>query len=675
MVDSVLGATVQARRWCDTCARETERPTHDCGRRHAAAARPGVDGQRHRQFSERRGGRSAGGAAAAVEFSNDRRGRARRGRRSGRIVARVRAGHARRVDVHVVDRAHFPRPKPCAEYLSPEASRILAAMGALERVEASGAAALAGVRVRAPNGARDRRRLRRGARLSRLSRSRTVGAPRGARRDSPRRARARRRARDRGRARHRPASRDAGRGDRRVGARRRRARETSARDSSSAPTDCARSSRDGSGVAHTLRWPRRLALVTHYANVADVGEHGEMHVERDGYVGIADVGNGLTTVALVVPARRVARDRGRPRGVSRRVAARATAPRAALCARDARDAGGRDGTVRVARAARVGARAPRSSATPPTSSIRSPAKGSTRRCAAARCSREWAREALVAHDRRRRRDRALAAVRRRAPARVRRQVDRGARHRRRRRRRAADQSRRARPVGAKGSGGSPHRRDRQLRPASRGHPAGVSLGSLRMATLRRRVIGDTILTDAMTLSRDLSPPDRMIDADTFRAVLGRFATGITIVTARDERRQRPRHDGERVLLAQPRAAARADLRRPRRVDARAAARRIRRSASAFSHRRRRRTRGASPTATPSGRSGSTASRTRAARAASCCSTTRSRTSSAACVQASRRGRSHDLHRRGGSRARRSTDVRCCTFAAATRSSSGDDASC
>jgi flavin-dependent dehydrogenase len=32
-----------------------------------------------------------------------------------------------------------------------------------------------------------------------------------------------------------------------------------------------------------------------------------MHVERDGYVGIADVGNGLTNVALVVPAR-LARD-------------------------------------------------------------------------------------------------------------------------------------------------------------------------------------------------------------------------------------------------------------------------------------------------------------------------------------------------------------------------------
>src|ERR1051326_4952916 len=57
------------------------------------------------------------------------------------------------VDVRVVDRAHFPRPKPCAEYLSPEASRILADMGALEPVERSGAAALVGIHVRAPNGA------------------------------------------------------------------------------------------------------------------------------------------------------------------------------------------------------------------------------------------------------------------------------------------------------------------------------------------------------------------------------------------------------------------------------------------------------------------------------------------------------------------------------------------
>ena len=31
MVDSVIGATAQSRRWCDVCERETERATHDCG--------------------------------------------------------------------------------------------------------------------------------------------------------------------------------------------------------------------------------------------------------------------------------------------------------------------------------------------------------------------------------------------------------------------------------------------------------------------------------------------------------------------------------------------------------------------------------------------------------------------------------------------------------------------
>jgi len=31
VLDSLLGATVQVRRWCEQCARETERPTHDCG--------------------------------------------------------------------------------------------------------------------------------------------------------------------------------------------------------------------------------------------------------------------------------------------------------------------------------------------------------------------------------------------------------------------------------------------------------------------------------------------------------------------------------------------------------------------------------------------------------------------------------------------------------------------
>jgi len=57
------------------------------------------------------------------------------------------------------------------------------------------------------------------------------------------------------------------------------------------------------GLAHSRRWPKRVAFVTHYRGVADMGTTGEMHVERDGYIGLADVGSGHTTVALVVPAR------------------------------------------------------------------------------------------------------------------------------------------------------------------------------------------------------------------------------------------------------------------------------------------------------------------------------------------------------------------------------------
>src|SRR5215212_4964886 len=55
--------------------------------------------------------------------------------------------------VLVLDRATFPRVKPCAEYLSPQASRILSDMGALEAVDRAGAAHLTGMVVRAPNGA------------------------------------------------------------------------------------------------------------------------------------------------------------------------------------------------------------------------------------------------------------------------------------------------------------------------------------------------------------------------------------------------------------------------------------------------------------------------------------------------------------------------------------------
>src|SRR6476469_8085181 len=68
---------------------------------------------------------------------------------SSTAFALARAG----ARVLLLDRAQFPRSKPCAEYLSPQASRLLHDMGVLDAVESAGAAHLAGMTVRAPNGA------------------------------------------------------------------------------------------------------------------------------------------------------------------------------------------------------------------------------------------------------------------------------------------------------------------------------------------------------------------------------------------------------------------------------------------------------------------------------------------------------------------------------------------
>jgi flavin-dependent dehydrogenase len=56
------------------------------------------------------------------------------------------------LDVAVLDRAALPRPKICGEYLSPEAARLLDRLGVLKALDAAGAAALAGMRITAPDG-------------------------------------------------------------------------------------------------------------------------------------------------------------------------------------------------------------------------------------------------------------------------------------------------------------------------------------------------------------------------------------------------------------------------------------------------------------------------------------------------------------------------------------------
>ena len=203
------------------------------------------------------------------------------------------------IDVVLVDKARFPRDKPCAEYLSPQASRILSAMGVLETVEQAGAAQLSGMRVRSPDGGIIHGEF--------ASQHGFTGF------------------RDRGLALRRrhldPILLDAAR---RAGA---SVREGVALHSLIMVGETVvgvRVQSDGelrevraplvigadglrSTVARKLAltarlpWPRRVAFVTHYRDVCGVTAFGEMHVERDGYVGLADVGHGETNVAIVVP--------------------------------------------------------------------------------------------------------------------------------------------------------------------------------------------------------------------------------------------------------------------------------------------------------------------------------------------------------------------------------------
>lgn len=206
-------------------------------------------------------------------------------------------------DVVVLDRARFPRDKACAEYLSPQASRVLDAMGVLGDVERAGAAQLAGMTVRAPDGGIIHGEF--------AARHGFAGF------------------RDRGLAlRRRRLDPILLEGARRAGAELREGVAVTdvLRDAGGAACGVTVRDADGAtrelradlvigadglrsvvgrrlGVAGRLPWPfpRRVAFVAHWRGVQGIGAHGEMHVEHDGYVGLADVGHGETNVAIVVP--------------------------------------------------------------------------------------------------------------------------------------------------------------------------------------------------------------------------------------------------------------------------------------------------------------------------------------------------------------------------------------
>lgn len=203
------------------------------------------------------------------------------------------------LDVVLLDRAHFPRSKPCAEYVSPEGSRILSEMGVLHTLEAR-AASLSGMIVHAPSGAqihgefaaaqgfrgfRDRglgiRREILDTELVACARAAGVRVYEGVKID------------DVSRDAHGIAS------------------GVAVRTAYGAHSIAASLIIGADGLrsvvsrrlqlARTSRWPRRFALVAHYRDVNGMRGVGEMFVRGDGYVGLASVGDGLTNVALVVP--------------------------------------------------------------------------------------------------------------------------------------------------------------------------------------------------------------------------------------------------------------------------------------------------------------------------------------------------------------------------------------
>ncbi len=204
------------------------------------------------------------------------------------------------LDVTLVDRARFPRAKPCAEYVSPEGARILHVMGALETLERGTSAALTGMEVHAPSGDIIRGEFVaqhgfRGFRDSGLGVRREIldtvllNCARAAGVTVIEEAKVDDVLMD-------------GRGVATGVRLRTRAGVSELRGSFVVGADGLRSVvARRLGLARASRWPRRVALVAHFRGVMSVGTLGEMHVFRDGYVGIASVGDGVTNVALVVP--------------------------------------------------------------------------------------------------------------------------------------------------------------------------------------------------------------------------------------------------------------------------------------------------------------------------------------------------------------------------------------
>jgi flavin-dependent dehydrogenase len=217
----------------------------------------------------------------------------------------IRAARAG-LSVTLVDRARFPRDKPCSEYMSPETVRHLGALGVLEELEGSGGIPIAGTTVTGPRGSALTGLFAKAGtpfRSTGLSLRRSVL-------DAVMVAGARRAGAevleehtvtdllyDRGTVAG-AAVRTANGAIRLLHAR------------LTVGADGLRSIVARRIGQRRHGFPSRLAFVAHVAGVPGLTNRAELHVTAEGYAGVNPVGGGLANIALVVPARTASAARG-----------------------------------------------------------------------------------------------------------------------------------------------------------------------------------------------------------------------------------------------------------------------------------------------------------------------------------------------------------------------------
>ena len=215
--------------------------------------------------------------------------------------------------VLLLDRTAFPRDKPCAEYLSPEINVILRDLGLTDAVDAARPARLRGFLIYTQRGNAFKATFAgRGAgvpeREHGLAVPRTVFDEVLLRAAVHAGAELRERVRVLGPAAGPDTALMALQGGREE---RIEARLILAADGLRSPL----ARRLGLLRRHA---PQRIALVTHMAGIAGLGEYGEMHTSpAGGYCGIAPLGDGRANVAMVVDEREGRRVAGDPAGYLR----------------------------------------------------------------------------------------------------------------------------------------------------------------------------------------------------------------------------------------------------------------------------------------------------------------------------------------------------------------------